>query len=200
LLDDRPGLKIRQNPEILKDLLLLPGLQNLKNDILLKSLYQTELIALTTGFPLDFSNSAQGHKPGKFGKSTSKLQKFPPKVLVIGGDGYRGWVTALHLKSRPPSLHIRQPCSSALGQRELARFRPDPDRINIQQRIQRRKDLTGKAIDLLALSAIFATTVLFCSNRLHSSPTPLSILANRSAPFSMIDREHAVSSIQSNVM
>jgi UDP-sulfoquinovose synthase len=69
------------------------------------------------------------------------------KVLVIGGDGYCGWATALHLSNKGYDVGIldnlsRRYWDSKLGVDTLTPIAP------IQKRIQRWQDLTGKSIDL----------------------------------------------------
>ena len=69
------------------------------------------------------------------------------KALVIGGDGYCGWATALHLSNKGYEVGIldnlaRRHWDAQLGVSALTPI------ASIQQRIQRWKDLTGKTIDL----------------------------------------------------
>ena len=69
------------------------------------------------------------------------------RVLVIGGDGYCGWATALHLSQKGHEVGIldslvRRFWDSQLGADTLTPI------ASIQQRIKRWKDLTGKSIDL----------------------------------------------------
>ena len=69
------------------------------------------------------------------------------KVLVIGGDGYCGWATALYLSNKGYEVGIldslvRRHWDNELGVETLTPIAP------IQKRLQRWKDLTGKTIDL----------------------------------------------------
>ncbi|MGB6017901.1 MAG: NAD-dependent dehydratase, partial [Nodosilinea sp.] len=69
------------------------------------------------------------------------------KVLVIGGDGYCGWATALYLSNRGYEVGIldslvRRHWDAQLQIETLTPIAP------IQNRLQRWKDLTGKHIDL----------------------------------------------------
>jgi UDP-sulfoquinovose synthase len=120
------------------------------------------------------------------------------KVLVIGGDGYCGWATALHLANRGYEVGIldsliRRHWDAQLGADTLTPIAP------IQQRLQRWKDLTGKHIDLYIGDI---TDYAFLSQTLRQFE-PGSIVhfgEQRSAPFSMIDREHAVMTQVNNVV
>ncbi|MBW4596032.1 MAG: NAD-dependent epimerase/dehydratase family protein [Brasilonema angustatum HA4187-MV1] len=120
------------------------------------------------------------------------------KVLVIGGDGYCGWATALYLSNRGHEVGIldnlvRRHWDNELGVQTLTPIAP------IQQRIQRWHDLTGKSIDLFIGDI---TNYEFLSKALHAfSPEAIVHFGEqRSAPFSMIDREHAVMTQVNNVV
>ena len=120
------------------------------------------------------------------------------KVLVIGGDGYCGWATALYLSTRGYEVGIldsmvRRHWDLQLKVETLTPIAP------IQQRLQRWKDLTGKSIDLYVGDI---TNYDFLSKTLRNFE-PEAIVhfgEQRSAPFSMIDREHAVMTQVNNVV
>jgi UDP-sulfoquinovose synthase len=120
------------------------------------------------------------------------------RVLVIGGDGYCGWATALHLSNKGYEVGIldslvRRHWDAQLGVETLTPIAP------IQKRIQRWQDLTGKSIDLFVGDI---TDYDFLSKALHQFE-PEAIVhfgEQRSAPFSMIDREHAVVTQVNNVV
>jgi len=120
------------------------------------------------------------------------------KVLVIGGDGYCGWATALYLSNRGYEVGIldslvRRHWDNELGIETLTPIAP------IQQRLQRWQDLTGKCIDLFIGDI---TNYEFLKQVLHQfEPNALVHFGEqRSAPFSMIDREHAVLTQVNNVV
>lgn len=120
------------------------------------------------------------------------------RVLVIGGDGYCGWATALHLSNRGYEVAIldnliRRHWDAQLGADTLTPIAP------IQQRLQRWKDLTGKQIDLF-IGDITDYTFLSKSLRQFEPDTIVHFGEQRSAPFSMIDREHAVMTQVNNVV
>ena len=120
------------------------------------------------------------------------------KVLVIGGDGYCGWATALYLSNQGYEVGIldslvRRHWDLELGVETLTPL------ASIQQRLQRWHDLTGKSIDLFIGDI---NNYEFLSKALHQFE-PESIVhfgEQRSAPFSMIDREHAVLTQVNNVV
>ncbi|MBW4647147.1 MAG: NAD-dependent epimerase/dehydratase family protein [Kastovskya adunca ATA6-11-RM4] len=120
------------------------------------------------------------------------------KVLVIGGDGYCGWATALYLSNRGYEVGIidslvRRHWDSELGVETLTPIAP------IHQRLQRWQDLTGKSIDLFVGDI---TNFEFLSKAMHQFE-PEAVVhfgEQRSAPFSMIDRDHAVLTQVNNVV
>lgn len=120
------------------------------------------------------------------------------RVLVIGGDGYCGWATALHLSSRGYEVGILDSLVRRHWDLELCIETLTPI-APIQQRLQRWHDLTGKSIELLIGDI---TNYDFLSKALHQFE-PEAIVhfgEQRSAPFSMIDREHAVLTQVNNVV
>lgn len=120
------------------------------------------------------------------------------KVLVIGGDGYCGWATALYLSNRGYEVGILDSLVRRHWDTELGVETLTPIAL-IQQRLQRWQDLTGKSIDLFIGDI---TNYEFLSKTLHQfQPNALVHFGEqRSAPFSMIDREHAVLTQVNNVV
>jgi UDP-sulfoquinovose synthase len=120
------------------------------------------------------------------------------KVLVIGGDGYCGWATALYLSNRGHDVAIldslvRRHWDSQLQIETLTPIAP------IQRRIQRWYELTGKRIELFIGDI---NDYPFLSESMHQFE-PEAVVhfgEQRSAPFSMIDREHAVLTQANNVI
>jgi UDP-sulfoquinovose synthase len=120
------------------------------------------------------------------------------KVLVVGGDGYCGWATALYLSERGYEVGIvdsliRRHWDLQLGVDTLTPIAP------LRQRVDRWRQLTGKTID------VFVGDICdypFVQNFMRQFE-PEAILhfgEQRSAPFSMIDREHAVMTQTNNVV
>ncbi|MDF5708105.1 MAG: NAD-dependent epimerase/dehydratase family protein [Nostoc sp. S4] len=120
------------------------------------------------------------------------------KVLVIGGDGYCGWATALYLSNRGYEVGILDSLVRRHWDNELGVETLTPIAL-IHQRLQRWQDLAGKSIDLFVGDI---TNYEFLSKALHQFQ-PNAIVhfgEQRSAPFSMIDREHAVVTQVNNVV
>jgi UDP-sulfoquinovose synthase len=120
------------------------------------------------------------------------------KVLVIGGDGYCGWATALYLSNKGYEVGIidslvRRHWDLELGVQTLTPIAP------IQQRLQRWRDLTGKSIDLF-VGDITNYEFLSKAMRQFEPEAIVHFGEQRSAPFSMIDREHAVLTQVNNVV
>lgn len=120
------------------------------------------------------------------------------KAIVIGGDGYCGWATALHLSNRGYEVGIidnlaRRHWDAQLGVDTLTPIAP------IQQRIQRWKDLTGKTIDLF-IGDITNYDFLIKALRQFEPEAIVHFGEQRAAPYSMIDREHAVFTQVNNVV
>ena len=120
------------------------------------------------------------------------------KVLIVGGDGYCGWATALYLSNQGYEVGIldsmvRRHWDIQLQVETLTPIAP------IQQRIQRWKDLTGKKIDLY-IGDITNYDFLSTTLRQFEPESIVHFGEQRSAPFSMIDREHAVMTQVNNVV
>ncbi|MGB3309119.1 MAG: NAD-dependent epimerase/dehydratase family protein [Nodosilinea sp.] len=120
------------------------------------------------------------------------------KVLVIGGDGYCGWATALYLSNRGYEVGIldslvRRHWDAQLQIETLTPIAP------IQNRLQRWKDLTGKHIDLY-VGDINNYSFLEETMQSFEPGAVVHFGEQRSAPFSMIDREHAVLTQANNVL
>jgi UDP-sulfoquinovose synthase len=120
------------------------------------------------------------------------------RVLVIGGDGYCGWATALYLSNRGHDVGIldslvRRHWDAQLGIDTLTPIAP------IHQRLQRWQDLTGKKIDLF-VGDICDYPFLMDSLEKFAPDTIVHFGEQRSAPFSMIDRDRAVLTQTNNVV
>ncbi|WNZ23343.1 NAD-dependent epimerase/dehydratase family protein [Leptolyngbya sp. NK1-12] len=120
------------------------------------------------------------------------------KVLVIGGDGYCGWATALYLSNKGHEVAIldnliRRHWDAELCIETLTPITP------IQTRLQRWKDLTGKTIELF-IGDINNYEFLKQAMLKFEPDAVVHFGEQRSAPFSMIDREHAVLTQVNNVV
>ncbi|MEN9216658.1 MAG: NAD-dependent epimerase/dehydratase family protein [Gloeomargarita sp. HHBFW_bins_162] len=119
-------------------------------------------------------------------------------VLVIGGDGYCGWATALHLTNRGHRVGIMDSLVRRYWDMQLQVDTLTPI-TPIQERLRRWQELTGKPIDLF-LGDITDYQFLITSLRQFQPEAIVHFGEQRSAPFSMIDREHAVLTQVNNVV
>jgi UDP-sulfoquinovose synthase len=119
------------------------------------------------------------------------------KVLVIGGDGYCGWATALHLSNKGYEVGIMDSLVRRHWDLEVCVETLTPI-APIQQRLQRWYDLSGKSIDLF-IGDINNYDFLIKGMREFEPEAIVHFGEQRSAPFSMIDREHAVLTQVNNV-
>lgn len=120
------------------------------------------------------------------------------RVLVIGGDGYCGWATALYLSNKGYEVGILDSLVRRHWDLELCVETLTPI-APIQTRLQRWKDLTGKSIDLF-IGDINNYSFLKDSMLAFEPDAIVHFGEQRSAPFSMIDREHAVLTQTNNVI
>ncbi|NJK27907.1 MAG: NAD-dependent epimerase/dehydratase family protein, partial [Coleofasciculaceae cyanobacterium SM2_3_26] len=120
------------------------------------------------------------------------------KVLVIGGDGYCGWATALYLSNRGYEVGIadnfvRRHWDLQLSIDTLTPITP------LKQRIDCWKGLTGHSIEMF-VGDITDYDFLSSMMRQFEPEAVVHFGEQRSAPFSMIDREHAVLTQINNVV
>jgi len=120
------------------------------------------------------------------------------KVMIIGGDGYCGWATALHLSQKGYEVSIcdsliRRMMDSQLGSDSLTPI------ASIHQRVAKWEELTGKKIELFIGDIC---DYEFFSEAVKSF-APDSIIhfgEQRSAPYSMLSRSKGVFTQTNNVM
>jgi UDP-sulfoquinovose synthase len=120
------------------------------------------------------------------------------RVLVVGGDGYCGWATALYLSNRGYEVAIvdnliRRYWDIELGVDTLTPIAP------IRQRLDRWQGLTGKTIGLY-LGDIQDYSFVSHTFRDFNPESVVHFGEQRSAPYSMIDREHAVMTQVNNIV
>ena len=120
------------------------------------------------------------------------------RIAILGGDGYCGWATALYLSSRGHEIAIidnfaRRHWDFELGVQTLTPIRPLPERLAVWQQ------LTGRVIESYVGDI---TEYDFLSSMIGEfKPDAIVHFAEqRSAPYSMINRKHAVSTQVNNVV
>ena len=120
------------------------------------------------------------------------------RTVVLGGDGYCGWATSLHLSNQGHSVAIvdnfcRRQWDHELGVQTLTPIRPLPERLRSW------RDISGKSIDLFVGDVMdydFLSSVI----REFEPDAVVHFAEQRAAPYSMIDRKHAVFTQVNNVV
>jgi UDP-sulfoquinovose synthase len=120
------------------------------------------------------------------------------KVLVIGGDGYCGWATALHLSNQGYEVAILDSYIRRLWDLQLATPTLTPIQP-LESRIAQWQALSGHSIPLF-VGDICDYPFLISSLRQFHPDTIVHFGEQRSAPFSMISRDHAVLTQVNNVV
>ncbi len=120
------------------------------------------------------------------------------RILVLGGDGYLGWPTALHLSQAGHDVGVldnlvRRHYDDEMGVDSLVPIR------QLQRRVATWKEVSGYSIapfigDLNSYEFIAETLKAF------EPDTIVHFAEQRSAPYSMIDRQHAVYTQVNNVV
>ncbi len=120
------------------------------------------------------------------------------KILVLGGDGYCGWASSLYLSARGHQVAIADSLIRRQWDRDLGVETLTPI-SSIEERLRIWKKVSGKSVDWFEGDI---TEYSFLASILESfAPEAVVHFAEqRSAPYSMIDREHAVSTQVNNVV
>jgi UDP-sulfoquinovose synthase len=120
------------------------------------------------------------------------------KIAVLGGDGYCGWATALHLSQNGHEVAIidnfvRRQWDDELGVQTLTPIRPLAERLRVWQM------RSGKTIELFVGDVVdfdFLSSMI----KQFKPDAVVHFAEQRSAPYSMIDRKHAVFTQVNNVL
>ena len=120
------------------------------------------------------------------------------RTLVLGGDGYLGWPTALHLSQHGHEVavadnFVRRQYDHELGVTSLVPIEP------LQERVRAWRELTGTNLgvyvgDLTDAEFTHAMVADFRPDAI------VHFAEQRAAPYSMIDRKHAVYTQVNNVV
>ena len=122
----------------------------------------------------------------------------PKTVMVLGADGYLGWPTSLRLSAMGHDVIavdslVRRRWDREGGTGSLIPIRTMPERVRHWHQVSGRTITSAKA-DLLDASALAALI------RDHRPAAVVHFAEQRSAPFSMVDRYHAVMTQHNNVI
>jgi UDP-sulfoquinovose synthase len=120
------------------------------------------------------------------------------KVLVLGGDGYCGWPTSLHLSDAGHEVvivdnFVRRTIDHELGAESLTPIADPKERVKAWQ------EVSGQTIGLEygdLLDWEFISEVV----QRHQPDAIVHYAEQRAAPYSMIDRRHAVYTQHNNVI
>ncbi len=120
------------------------------------------------------------------------------RIAVLGGDGYCGWATALYLSGKDHSVaiidsFIRREWDRELGAQTLTPIRPLAERIEAWRRV------SGKSIETF-IGDVTDYEFLSATLREFQPDAVVHFAEQRSAPYSMIDREHASFTQVNNVV
>ncbi|HXU49728.1 MAG TPA: NAD-dependent epimerase/dehydratase family protein [Candidatus Binatia bacterium] len=120
------------------------------------------------------------------------------KIAVLGGDGYCGWATALYLSQKGHTVAIvdsliRRHWDNELGVQTLTPISTLPERLRAWQ------EVSGKEIESF-VGDITDYEFLASFIREFGPDAVIHFAEQRSAPYSMIDRQHAVGTQVNNVV
>ena len=117
---------------------------------------------------------------------------------MLGGDGYCGWATALYLSAKGHTVaivdnYLRRQWDHELGAQTLTPIPP------LGERLRTWKQLTGKTIDTY-VGDVTDYDFLLPTLKAFGPEAIVHFAEQRSAPYSMIDRKHAVFTQVNNVV
>ncbi|MBO0828195.1 MAG: NAD-dependent epimerase/dehydratase family protein, partial [Streptosporangiales bacterium] len=120
------------------------------------------------------------------------------RILVLGGDGYLGWPTALYLSAHGHDVgvvdnYVRRQYDHELGVQSLVPI------VTLHERVRTWREHTGRDIavyggDLCDADFAYETFRDFAPDAV------VHFAEQRAAPYSMIDRKHAVYTQTNNVV
>ena len=120
------------------------------------------------------------------------------KIAVLGGDGYCGWATALYLSKQGHSVvivdnFVRRQWDHELGAQTLTPIRPLTERLDAWNRAYWHtiESYVGDVTDYEFLTSTIQE---------FEPEAVIHFAEQRSAPYSMIDRKHAVFTQVNNVV
>ena len=120
------------------------------------------------------------------------------KVMVLGGDGYCGWPTSLHLSEAGHEVvivdnFVRRTIDQELGAQSLTPIAEPKERVKAWQ------EVSGQTIALEygdLLDWEFVSEIM----QRHEPEAIVHFAEQRAAPYSMIDRRHALYTQHNNVI
>ncbi|CAL9178657.1 unnamed protein product [Musa hybrid cultivar] len=155
---------------------------------------QSIIYASATPMSQEIEKSTLTGSPQSSSESSAKSKK----VMIIGGDGYCGWATALHLSNKGYEVAIVDNLVRRLFDHQLGIDSLTPI-SSIQNRVWRWKSVTGKSIQLF-IGDICDFEFLSEAFKSFEPDSVVHFGEQRSAPYSMIDRSRAVYTQHNNVI
>jgi UDP-sulfoquinovose synthase len=118
--------------------------------------------------------------------------------MVLGGDGYCGWATSLYLSAKGHSVaivdnFIRRQWDHEVGAQTLTPILPLSDRLRTWTQV------TGRVVDVF-VGDVTDHDFLLSTVKQFEPEAIIHFAEQRSAPYSMIDRKHAVFTQVNNVV
>jgi UDP-sulfoquinovose synthase len=120
------------------------------------------------------------------------------RVLILGGDGFCGWPTALHFSARGHDVAVLDNYSRRRWDDELGTGSLVPI-ASMGERVDAWRELSGEEI-LVFEGDLTDYAVVEHALRAFGPEVVVHYGEQRSAPYSMIDREHAVFTQTNNVV
>lgn len=120
------------------------------------------------------------------------------RVMVIGGDGYCGWATALHLSERGYEVGIMDNMVRRLWDEQLG-FDSLTPIAGIHERVRKWEELTGRRIPVY-VGDVCDYEFLAEAWRDFEPEAAVHFGEQRSAPYSMLSRERAAFTQHNNVI
>ena len=120
------------------------------------------------------------------------------KILVLGGDGYCGWPTSLHLSDAGHEVVIVDNCVRRQIDHELKVQSLTPI-ADPKQRVWAWQEVSGQTIET-EFGDLLDWEFLSGVVRRHRPEAVVHFAEQRSAPYSMIDRRHAIYTQYNNVI
>jgi UDP-sulfoquinovose synthase len=120
------------------------------------------------------------------------------RILVAGGDGFCGWPTALYLSARGHEVSIvdnysRRGWDEELGTNSLTEI------SDLDARVSRWREVSGRTIEF-AVGDLTDERFVYEAMERFRPEAVVQFAEQRSAPYSMIDRSHAVFTQVNNVV
>ena len=120
------------------------------------------------------------------------------RILVLGGDGYLGWPTALHLSARNHDVGVVDNFARRLYDCEMGVDSLVPIR-QLQRRVTTWKEVSGHTVQPF-IGDLTDDVFVEQTIREFAPEAIVHFAEQRSAPYSMIDRKHAVYTQVNNVV